>query len=90
MKRSFIITASVGVLFLFQSNAQTQDSIKTYNLPSIEVVARKNIQPTDKFSYGLNYESSLFNKNGFNTLRRGASYTQDLYVEGFKRSDIKG
>lgn len=89
MKKSFIITACVGVLFLLQPNAQAQDSIKTYNLPSIEVVARKNIQPTDKFSYGTNYESSLFNKNGFNTLRRGANYTQDLYVEGFKRSDIK-
>ncbi len=89
MKIKFVITACIVVLSLIQSKAQTQDSIKTYNLPSVEVVARKNIQPSDKFSYGTNYESSLFNKNGFNTLRRGANYTQDLYVEGFKRSDIK-
>ena len=89
MKIKFIITSCLGMLFFIQSYAQSQDSIKTYNLPSVEVVARKNIQPTDKFSYGTNYESSLFNKNGFNILRRGGSYTQDLYVEGFKRSDIK-
>lgn len=89
MKLKFIITTCFVVLFLIQSNAQTQDSIKTYNLPPVEVVARKNIQPTDRFSYGTNYESSLFNKNGFNLIRRGASFTQDLYVEGFKRNDIK-
>ena len=89
MKIKFVITACIVVLSLIQSKAQTQDSIRTYNLPSVEVVARKNIQPSDKFSYGTNYESSLFNKNGFNTLRRGTNYTQDLYVEGFKRSDIK-
>ena len=89
MKIKFVITVCIVVLSLIQSKAQTQDSIKTYNLPSVEVVARKNSQPSDKFYYGTNYESSLFNKNGFNTLRRGANYTQDLYVEGFKRSDIK-
>ncbi len=89
MKLKTIITSCVVVLFLIQSYAQSQDSVKTYLLNSVEVVAKKNIQPTDRFSYGTNYESSLFNKNGFNTLRRGSGFTQDLYVEGFKRSDVR-
>ena len=89
MKLKTIITSCVVVLFLIQSYAQSQDSVKTYLLNSVEVVAKKNVQPTDRFSYGTNYESSLFNKNGFNTLRRGSGFTQDLYVEGFKRSDVK-
>lgn len=89
MKLKLIITFCMAVLFSIQTFAQMQDSIKTYQLNSVEVVARKNIQPADRFSYGTNYESSLFNKNGFSTLRRGSNFTQDLYVEGFKRSDVK-
>ena len=89
MKLKFVIASCGVLLFSIISFAQTQDSIKTYQLSNVDVVARKNIQPTDRFSSGTNYESSLFDKNGFGTLRRGVSFTQDLYVEGFKRSDIK-
>lgn len=88
MKLKLIITFCAAV-HLSLSFAQTQDSVKTYYLNSVQVVAAKNIQPTNRFSYGTNYESSLFNKNGFTTLRRGSGFTQDLYVEGFKRSDVR-
>jgi len=77
------------IIFLFIPFINAQDSVKTYQLQAIEIIERKNIQPSDKFGYGTNYESSLFDKNGFTLIRRGDNFTQDIYVEGFKRNDIK-
>ncbi|MGQ9800024.1 MAG: hypothetical protein ACUVRG_12200, partial [Ignavibacterium sp.] len=69
--------------------AQSYDSIKTYQLPAVEVISKKAIPFVDKYEYGTDYSSNILNKNGYSLIRRGMNFTQDLYVEGFKRGDVR-
>lgn len=86
MKKIFIFILCIISLDVF---AQEEEKIKTYQLPVIEIVSKREIPFVDKYSYGTDYNSSVLNKNGFSLIRRGLNFTQDLYVEGFKRGDIK-
>lgn len=87
MKIIFILCFISPLLWV--ANIFAQDTLRSYQLAPVEIVAKKNISIIDKNSYGTDYNSSLFDKNGYNLVRRGSNFTQDLYVEGFKRSDIK-
>ena len=86
MKRLFIFTLCIGSSFIY---AQSYDSIKTYQLPAVEVISKKAIPFVDKYEYGTDYSSTILNKNGYSLIRRGLNFTQDLYVEGFKRGDVR-
>lgn len=86
MKKIFIF---ILCIISFDILAQQEEKIKTYQLPVIEVISKREIPFVDKYSYGTDYNSSVLNKNGFSLIRRGLNFTQDLYVEGFKRGDIK-
>lgn len=86
MKRFFIF---ILCILSFEIIAQQKEEIKTYQLPVIEIISKREIPFVDKYSYGTDYSSSILNKNGFSLVRRGLNFTQDLYVEGFKRGDIK-
>lgn len=84
----FILFFIVPVVFSMHF-LKAQDSVKTYYLSPIEIVAKKEINLFDSYKYGTNYNSGIFDKNGFSILRRGPNFTQDIYFEGFKRGDIK-
>lgn len=85
--KKFFITALC--IFSIAINAQQFDSIKTYQLPNVEIVSKREIPFIEKYEYGTDYNSNLLNKNGYALVRRGLNFTQDLYVEGFKRGDVK-
>jgi iron complex outermembrane recepter protein len=87
MQKLFVLCLILPLLWI--ANIFAQDTLNSYQLAPVEIVARKNISIIDKNSFGTDYSSSLFDKNGYNLVRRGSNFTQDLYVEGFKRSDIK-
>lgn len=80
-------------LFLILENAtillgQEPDSIKNYELPSIEVTAKrisfadKNMDPSKDRITGI------FGADGYSLIRKGVFFAQDLYSDGLKRSDI--
>lgn len=83
------IVISILCILTINVLAQQKEEIKTYHLPVIEIISKKEIPFVDKYSYGTDYSSSLLSKNGFSLIRRGLNFTQDLYVEGFKRGDVK-
>ncbi len=86
--RTRLLFFIVAVLFPLHF-LKAQDSVKTFYLSQIEIVAKKQINLSDSYKYGTNYNSGIFDKNGFSILRRGTNFTQDIYSEGFKRGDIK-
>ncbi len=86
MNKIFILLLCITSFISF---AQQKEEIKTYQLPAIEVVSKSEIPFVEKYKYGTDYNSIALNKNGFSLVRRGLNFTQDLYVEGFKRGDIK-
>ena len=67
---------------------QTEDSIKVYELPSIEITAKKmsftdkNLDPSKERLGGI------FESNGFSLIRKGVFFAQDIYADGLKRADI--
>lgn len=88
MKKIFILFLSFYSVVVFAQQQQSEE-IKTYQLPVIEIISKKEIPVIEKYSYGTDYNSSILNKNGFTLIRRGMNFTQDLYVEGFRKGDIK-
>ena len=87
MKQSTTLSA---LLFLISINlcAQWSDSVKVYWLEPVEVTSQKlslgNYQtPVEKDNL-----SSLLNRNGFNLIRKGVFFAQDIYVDGFRKGDI--
>jgi hypothetical protein len=86
MEKIFIIALCI---FSLSINAQQSDSIKTYQLPSVEIISKRGIPFIEKYEYGTDYNSNLLNKNGYALVRRGLNFTQDLYVEGFERGYVK-
>lgn len=89
MRTKFLILTLIIPVVLPVSFILPQDSVKTYTLPSVEIVAKKEINLYDNHKYGLDYNSNLLDKNGFSVVRRGTNFTQDVYSEGFKRGDVK-
>jgi iron complex outermembrane receptor protein len=68
--------------------AQWNDSIKVYWLDAVEVTSQRlNLgdyqTPVEKDNL-----SSLLNRNGFNLIRKGVFFAQDVYADGFKKGDI--
>ncbi len=86
-----IVILFFNFLLMLTNNLFTQktDSLETFVLPSIEIVAQREIPFVEKHKYGTDYNSNLLNQNGYSLIRRGLNFTQDLYVEGFKKGDIK-
>lgn len=88
MKRIIFISLVLMVnLNLLLSNES--DTLRIYELPMIQITSQRGIPFVEKIQYGTDYNSDIFNKNGFSLIRRGLNFTQDLYVEGFKRGDLK-
>ena len=79
----------IFVLFLpLLINAQDEDSVKVYLLNQIEIRSQKialpdNVLPIDKDNLG-----TVINHKGFNLIRKGVFFAQDIYSDGFKRDDI--
>lgn len=75
-------------LYSFSLLGQEQDSIKSYELESIEVTAKrvsftdKNVDPSKEKIVGI------FGSDGYSLIRKGVFFAQDLYSDGLKRSDI--
>lgn len=86
MKSYLIIYLLIFSLNVF---AQQEDTIKTYQLPLIEIVSKTQIPFVNKYEYSTDYNSTTFYKNGYSLIRRGMNFTQDLYVEGYKRGNVK-
>lgn len=60
MKKLFIFTLCIFSSLIY---AQSYDSIKTYQLPAVEVISKKAILFVDKYEYGTDYSSTILNKN---------------------------
>lgn len=88
MKR-IIITLAIIMINLNFSFSKEPDTLQVYELPSIHIISQRGIPFVEKHKYGTDYNSNLLNKNGFALVRRGLNFTQDLYVEGFKKGDVK-
>ncbi|MEN8194222.1 MAG: hypothetical protein ABFS12_15485, partial [Bacteroidota bacterium] len=79
----FFLTGSSSLLL-----GQMEDSIKVYELPSIEITAKKisfgekNLDPSKERLGGI------FESNGFSLIRKGVFFAQDIYADGLKRADI--
>jgi iron complex outermembrane recepter protein len=84
-----IIYLSCIILLLPLYLIKPQDSVRTYYLSPVEIIAKKEINLLDNHKYGTDYNSDLFDRNGLSMVRRGAGFTQDIYSEGFKRGDVK-
>lgn len=80
------------ILLMISNNilsAQNNDSLLIYELPTIEIISQRGIPFVEIHKYGTDYNSNLLNQNGYSLIRRGLNFTQDLYVEGFKKGEIK-
>lgn len=83
---------SLFAILLFSFNlsfSKVSDTLKTFELPLIHIISQREIPFVEKHKYGTDYNSNLLNQNGFSLIRRGLNFTQDLYVEGFKKGDFK-
>jgi len=78
-------------LFLlpFVSFGEAKDTLKTYKTSEVEIISRREIQFVKLQDYGPGYSSELLNRNGYQLIRRGLSFTQDIYSDGFKKGDIR-
>ncbi|MBZ0183215.1 MAG: hypothetical protein K8F60_12235 [Melioribacteraceae bacterium] len=81
----------VLLLLLFSAElfAQQEDSVKIYLFAPIEVKAEgthlsQTFLPIEKDNL-----TNLLNTNGFNLIRKGTFFAQDIYGDGFKRNDIE-
>ena len=76
-------TINLNILF-----AEEVDTGKIYKMQEIEVIKQREFNFQQSYQYNPDYQSLIFSKDGMNLIRRGASLTQDFYLEGFKRNDI--
>jgi hypothetical protein len=66
-------------------NAQWNDSLKTYWLQPVEVSSQKLMLGNYQTPVEKDNLSSLLNRNGFNLIRKGVFFAQDIYADGFKK-----
>ena len=79
------------LLMFFYSNrlfAQWNDSIKVYWLEPVEVTSEKLSLGDYQTTVEKDNLSSLLNRNGFNLIRKGVFFAQDIYADGFRKGDI--
>lgn len=79
-----------ALLFFFVCNAfaQWSDSVKIYWLEPVEIVSQKLSLGDYQTPVEKENLSSLLNRNGFNLIRKGVFFAQDIYADGFKKGDV--
>lgn len=91
MKKLFIpvhICIFIVLTLSSKSNAQNEDSLKNYWLNPVEINARRiNLGEISNKISKDNLEN-IFSKNGFNLIRKGVFFAQDIYADGLKKGDI--
>ncbi len=85
----FSVTLS-GLLFLFSISlfSQWSDSVKVYWLEPVEITSQKLSLGDYQTPVEKDNLSSLLNRNGFNLIRKGVFFAQDIYADGFKKGDV--
>ena len=68
--------------------AQWSDSLKIYWLEPVEVTSQKLSLGDYQTPVEKDNLSSLLNRNGFNLIRKGVFFAQDIYADGFKKGDV--
>lgn len=84
MRSLFLIFVLVSISLF----AQSGDSIKTYWLSPVEVTASQQLLGETAFRVGKDGYIENLNKRGFQLIRKGVFFAQDMYADGFHRSDI--
>lgn len=87
-KSAHLFPLLILFVFVLKINAQEKDSVKNYWLNQIEIKSsRMNLGDTEMPVEKENL-SSILNKSGFSLIRKGVFFAQDIYSDGFKKSDI--
>ncbi len=89
MKNKFIyvlILLLTNVLSI-KSFAQ-QDSVMIYWLSPVEVTAKQQLLGDKNIPIEKDNLSNILDRNGFTLIRKGVFFAQDIFADGFKRSDI--
>lgn len=84
--KTIYFTLVVFLISVAYCKAQNQDSIKIYRADGVEVSTNKE-KSMQKALQRDNYES-VINNFGFNLIRKGTFFAQDIYSDGFKRDNI--
>jgi len=79
-----------SLLFFLTCNAFAQwgDSVKVYWLEPVEVTSKKISLGDYQTPVEKDNLSNLLNRNGFNLIRKGVFFAQDIYADGFKKGDV--
>ncbi len=89
MKNKFIKFLLLGIFISFSSDAFAQkDSVVVYWLSPVEVTAKQQLIGDKDIPVEKDNLSNLLDKNGFTLIRKGVFFAQDIFADGFKRSDI--
>ncbi len=76
------------ILIISSAQAQLNDSLKIYWLEPVEVTSQKLSLGDYQTPVEKDNLSSLLNRNGFNLIRKGVFFAQDIYADGFKKGDV--
>ena len=89
MKRTKLIYIII-IFSFFQINiaAQVKDSVKSYWLNPVEVTSNRMNLGDAELPVEKENLSNILSKNGFSLIRKGVFFAQDIYSDGFKKSDI--
>ncbi len=89
MKNKFIYFITLGLLAVFNVVTMAQkDSVVIYWLSPVEVTAKQQLVGDKDIPIEKENLSKILDKNGFTLIRKGVFFAQDIFVDGFKRSDI--
>lgn len=84
--RKIILIIIALIAFSVVMNAEIADSIKIFRADGVEIKSSK-ITTMNKTLQRDNYDKVL-NNFGFNLIRKGTFFAQDIYSDGFKRDNI--
>lgn len=85
----YLSTLFISIFFLTNNLiAQWDDSIKVYWLEPVEITSQKLKLGDYQTPVEKDNLSSLLNRNGFNLIRKGVFFAQDVYADGFKKGDV--
>ena len=78
------------LIFIISINifAQWDDSLQVYWLEPVEITSQKLSLGDYQTPIEKDNLSSLLNRNGFNLIRKGIFFAQDIYADGFKKGDV--
>ncbi len=90
MKNKFIyILFALGLVLLTSRCVLAQkDSIMIYWLSPVEVTAKQQLLGDKNIPVEKDNLSNILDRNGFTLIRKGVFFAQDIFADGFKRSDI--